>query len=151
VRDTDMVMRWGGEEFLIYSPKSNAEHLKSLAIRVLKVVAETPIEVGDRDMTITVTGGFLSLPFSGLSETDCNWEKAMQIADMALYLGKVNGRNRAYGLNRLLAPFEQVMPVLERDISAALKAGMVELVEVMGPVSSQDEPTGSANGESIVV
>jgi diguanylate cyclase (GGDEF)-like protein len=151
VRDTDMVMRWGGEEFLIYSPKSNAEHLKSLAIRVLKVVAETPIAVGERDMTITVTGGFLSLPFSGLSETDCNWEKAMQIADMALYLGKVNGRNRAYGLNRLLAPFEQVMPVLERDISAALKAGMVELVEVMGPVSSQDEPTGSANGESIVV
>jgi len=40
-------------------------------------------------------------------------------------------------LNRLLAPFEQVMPVLERDISAALKAGMVELVEVLGP---QTEP-----------
>jgi diguanylate cyclase (GGDEF)-like protein len=134
VRDTDMVMRWGGEEFLIYSPKSNAEHLKNLAIRVLKVIAETPIEVGEKTMAITVTGGFLSLPFSGLPEVDCNWEKAMQIADMALYLGKVNGRNRAYGLNRLLAPFEQVMPVLERDISAALKGDMVELVEVIGPV-----------------
>jgi diguanylate cyclase (GGDEF)-like protein len=133
VRDTDMVMRWGGEEFLIYSPKSNPERLKLLAQRVLNVVAETPIAVGDKTMTITVSGGFLSLPFSGLSEIDCNWEKAMQIADMALYLGKVNGRNRAYGLNRLLAPFEQVMPVLERDITAALKAGMVELVEVLGP------------------
>jgi diguanylate cyclase (GGDEF)-like protein len=135
VRDTDMVMRWGGEEFLIYSPKSNAEHLKNLATRILKVIAETPIDVDEKTMTITVTGGFLSLPFSGLSELDCNWEKAMQIADMALYLGKVSGRNRAYGLNRLLAPFEQVMPVLERDISAALRAGMVELVEVLGPVS----------------
>lgn len=133
VRDTDMVMRWGGEEFLVFSPKANAAHLKSLAQRVLNVVAEEPIAVGGKMMTITVTGGFLSLPFSGLSETDCNWEKAMQIADMALYLGKVNGRNRAYGLNRLLAPFEQVMPVLERDISAALKAEMVELVEVLGP------------------
>lgn len=137
VRDTDIVMRWGGEEFLIYSPKANTEHLKSLAHRVLKVIGESPMEVAGKSMTITVTGGFLSLPFSGLSETDCNWEKAMQIADMALYLGKVNGRNRAYGLNRLLAPFEQVMPVLERDISAALKAGMVELVEVLGP---QTEP-----------
>ncbi|MBI2747151.1 MAG: GGDEF domain-containing protein [Burkholderiales bacterium] len=39
VRDTDMVMRWGGEEFLIFSPKANAEHLKNLAQRVLKVVA----------------------------------------------------------------------------------------------------------------
>lgn len=133
VRDTDMVMRWGGEEFLIFSPKANAEHLKNLAQRVLKVVAQDPIAVGGSVLRVTATGGFLSLPFSGLPETECNWEKAMQIADMALYLGKVNGRNRAYGLNRLLAPFEQVMPVLERDISAALKAGMVELVEVRGP------------------
>ncbi len=133
VRDTDMVMRWGGEEFLVFSPKANAAHLKSLAQRVLNVIGKEPIAVGDKMMTITVTGGFLSLPFSGLSETDCNREKAIQIADMALYLGKVNGRNRAYGLNRLLAPFEQVMPVLERDITAALKAEMVELVEVLGP------------------
>ncbi len=133
VRDTDMVMRWGGEEFLVFSPKANAAHLKNLAQRVLHVIGKEPIAVGDKMMAITVTGGFLSLPFSGLSEADCNWEKAMQIADMALYLGKVNGRNRAYGLNRLLAPFEQVMPVLERDITAALKAEMVELVEVLGP------------------
>jgi diguanylate cyclase (GGDEF)-like protein len=139
VRDSDMVMRWGGEEFLIYSAKANAEHLKNLAQRVLKVIAQTPIEVAGKSMTITVTGGFLSLPFSGLPEADCNWEKAMQIADMALYLGKVNGRNRAYGLNRLLAPFEQVMPVLERDISAALKAGMVELVEVLGPMPHEGD------------
>lgn len=139
VRDSDMVMRWGGEEFLVFSPNANADRLKSLAQRVLNVIGEAPIAVGDKMMTITVTGGFLSLPFSGLSETDCNWEKAMQIADMALYLGKVNGRNRAYGLNRLLAPFAQVMPVLERDISAALKAEMVELVEVLGPEPPSDK------------
>lgn len=135
VRDTDMVMRWGGEEFLVYSPKANAVHLKNLAQRILKVIGETPIEVGDQSLPVTVTGGFLALPFSGLTEEQCNWEKAMQIADMALYLGKVNGRNRAYGLNRLLVPFEEAMPVLERDISAAIKADMVELVEVVGPVA----------------
>ena len=133
VRDTDMVIRWGGEEFLIFSPKASADHLKSLAERVLKVVGETPVLVGDTLLTVTTTGGFLSLPFSGVSEADCNWEKALQIADMTLYLGKVNGRNRAYGIARLLVPFEQAMPVLERDITAAINAGMVELVEVPGP------------------
>ena len=136
VRDSDMVMRWGGEEFLVYSPKANAGHLKNLAQRVLKVIGETPIEVNGQSLQVTVTGGFLSLPFSGLTEEECNWEKAMQIADMALYLGKVNGRNRAYGLNRLLVPFEVAMPVLERDISAAIKSDMVELMEVVGPVIS---------------
>lgn len=63
VRDTDMVMRWGGEEFLIYAPKANSDHLKNLAQRVLNVIAETPMYVADKTMTITVTGGFLSLPF----------------------------------------------------------------------------------------
>lgn len=133
VRDTDMVMRWGGEEFLIFSPKANTDHLQRLAQRVLKVVAEAPVAVGGSWLTVTATGGFLTLPFSGVPESQVNWEKALQIADLALYLGKVNGRNRAYGLGRLLVPFEQAMPVLERDITAALNAGMVELVEVQGP------------------
>jgi diguanylate cyclase (GGDEF)-like protein len=143
VRDTDMVMRWGGEEFLVFSPKANAEHLQRLAQRVLKVVAEAPVAVGGSWLTVTATGGFLSLPFSGVPESQVNWEKALQIADMALYLGKVNGRNRAYGLGRLLVPFEQAMPVLERDITAAINAGMVELVEVQGPqpgVPQQPDP-----------
>lgn len=144
VRDSDMVMRWGGEEFLVYSPKANAVHLKNLAHRVLKVIGETPIDVNGQSLQVTVSGGFLALPFSGLTEEECNWEKAMQIADMALYLGKVNGRNRAYGLSRLLVPFEEAMPVLERDISAAIKAEMVELVEVVGPVISSAPPTTPA-------
>jgi diguanylate cyclase (GGDEF)-like protein len=144
VRDSDMVMRWGGEEFLVYSPKANAVHLKNLAQRILKVIGESPIEVGSESLHVTVTGGFLSLPFSGLTEEQCDWEKAMQIADMALYLGKVNGRNRAYGLTRLLVPFEAAMPVLERDISAAIKAEMVELVEVVGPETPSESHTGPA-------
>ena len=96
-------------------------------------MAQEPIAVGDKMMTITVTGGFLSLPFSGMSETDCNWEKAMQLADMALYLGKVNGRNRAYGLLSLLAPYQQALPELEKDFSAAIKQGIVEIAIVHGP------------------
>ncbi|MBC7919198.1 MAG: GGDEF domain-containing protein [Rhodoferax sp.] len=133
VRDTDVVVRWGGEEFLVFSPKSNADHLVRLANRVLQVVASTPITTDNATLNITVTGGFLSLPFSGLSEAECNWEKAMQFADMALYLGKARGRNRAYGLTRLLVPFAQATPLLEHDIAAALDANIVELVEVIGP------------------
>ena len=128
-----MVIRWGGEEFLIYTPSSNEDHLKRLAQRVLEVVGAAPIVVGDNSLNVTVTGGFLALPLFGLPESECNWEKVMQIADMALYLGKVNGRNRAYGLNRLLVPFAQAMPVLEKDIDAAVKSNMVELIEVIGP------------------
>jgi diguanylate cyclase (GGDEF)-like protein len=133
VRDEDMVIRWGGEEFLVYAPKVHTQHLQSLAQRVLKVVGETPMSVNGQMIRITVTGGFLSLPFSGMPESECNWEKAVHIADSAMYLGKRNGRNRVYGLSSLLVPFEQAMPALTHDIAAALKATMVELIEVLGP------------------
>lgn len=133
VRESDMIIRWGGEEFLVYSPKSNIAHIRLLAERVLKSIGEKPVAVAGRMITVTVSGGFLSLPFSDIPETQCNWEKALQIADMALYLGKVNGRNRVYGVSRLLVPSAESLAVLESDISAALKAGMIELVEVVGP------------------
>ncbi len=137
VRDSDMVVRWGGEEFLIYSPKASVQHLQSLAQRVLKTVGQAPVLVGNRPTTVTVTAGFLLLPFSDIPEAECNWEKALQIADSALYLGKVNGRNRAYGLTRVLVPFEQAWPLLENDMATAVKDSMVEWVEVQGPLHSE--------------
>lgn len=133
VRDTDMVLRWGGEEFLIYSPKSNPTQITRLVERVLRAIGEKPIQVGDLQVPVTMTAGFISLPFSGVPEGVCNWEKTLQMADMALYLGKAHGRNRAYGMAKLLVPHEQAMPILEHDLSAAISAGMVELIEVLGP------------------
>ena len=137
VRDTDMVLRWGGEEFLIYSPKSNPEQITRLVDRVLRTIGEKPVKVGDLQIPVTVTAGFISLPFSGVPEGLCSWEKTLQMADMALYLGKAHGRNRAYGLAKLLVPHEEAMPVLDHDLSAAISAGMVELIEVIGPVQAK--------------
>jgi diguanylate cyclase (GGDEF)-like protein len=134
VRETDMVLRWGGEEFLIYSPKSNPTQISGLVARVLHAIGSEPIQVGELLVPVTVTAGFISLPFSGVPEAECGWEKTLQMADMALYLGKAHGRNRAYGLASLLVPYEEAMPVLDHDLSAAISAGMVELIEVIGPV-----------------
>jgi diguanylate cyclase (GGDEF)-like protein len=141
VRDTDMTLRWGGEEFLIYAPNTKPAQLMPLVERVLKSIGSTPVIVGSNIISVTVSAGYISLPFSGVSEIECNWEKAMQLADMALYLGKVNGRNRAYGLLSLLVPYEQALPELERDFSAAIQQGMVEIAIVLGPQTSSQGKT----------
>ncbi|MBR7800910.1 tetratricopeptide repeat-containing diguanylate cyclase [Undibacterium fentianense] len=139
VRDEDMVMRWGGEEFLIYSPKSNPEQITSLVDRVLRTIGEQTFAHGDLAISVTVTAGFISVPFSDVPEEFCDWERALQIADMALYLGKTHGRNRAYGLSRLLVSHELAIPTLTHDLAAAIKDNMVEMIEVIGPV--QEHPT----------
>ena len=133
VRDTDMVLRWGGEEFLVYSPKSNPSQIAGLVERVLHAVGGKSITIGDHEIQVTMTAGFISLPFSDISEEDLNWEKALQIADMALYLGKANGRNRAYGVARVLVDAVSALPLLEEDLAAAVNSGVVELIEVLGP------------------
>jgi hypothetical protein len=70
-------------------------------------------------------------------EDVCDWERALQIADMALYLGKTHGRNRAYGLSRLLVAHEEAITTLTHDLAAAIKQNMVEVIEVLGPVQEQ--------------
>lgn len=134
VRDEDMVMRWGGEEFLIYSPKSNPEQITSLVERVLRTIGEKPFTHEALVIPVTVTAGFISVPFSDVPEEFCDWERALQIADMALYLGKTHGRNRAYGLARLLVSHEDALPTLTHDLAAAIKDNMVEIIEVLGPL-----------------
>ncbi len=133
VRDTDMSLRWGGEEFLVFAPKTRPEQLTPMVERVLRLIGATPVIVGQNTIPVTVSAGYISLPFSDVPEEMCNWEKAMQLADMALYLGKVNGRNRAYGLLKLLVPYEQALPELERDFSDALKQNMVDICVILGP------------------
>ena len=133
VRDSDQTMRWGGEEFLVFSPRTRPQQLTPMVERVLRSIGSTPVIVGNHTIPVTVSAGYIALPFSGISEQQCNWEKAMQFADMALYLGKVNGRNRAYGLISLLQPAEQALPVLEHDFSSAIKENMVEVNVILGP------------------
>ena len=133
VRETDMVLRWGGEEFLIYSRRSPFDQIVNLVERVLKIIADEPIYFEGRAISVTLTAGFISLPFSGIPDEVCDWEKTLQIADMALYLGKTNGRNRAYGIAKLLVPYHDAIDTVTSDLAAAILQNMVEIVEVLGP------------------
>ena len=145
VRDTDMVLRWGGEEFLIFSPKANTAQITRLVERVLRAIGESRFHIGELDVPVTVTAGFISLPFSGISEEVCDWEKTLQIADMALFLGKAHGRNRAYGIGRLLVDKEDALPLLESNVGAAIEAKMVEVIELLGPPQKKESKPEAAH------
>ena len=105
----------------------------NLVERVLKIIADEPIYFEGRAISVTLTAGFISLPFSGIPDEVCDWEKTLQIADMALYLGKTNGRNRAYGIAKLLVPYHDAIGTVTSDLAAAILQNMVEIVEVLGP------------------
>lgn len=132
-RNDDMVLRWGGEEFLILLRRVDIQALASFTKRVLDLIGTDPVVFGDQHIRVTASAGFLTYPFANLNEQSMGWAKALQLADMALYLGKVHGRNRAYGLVQLNQPYAEIATQLETDLSQAIEQGKVKVVLVEGP------------------
>jgi diguanylate cyclase (GGDEF)-like protein len=88
VRETDTVARLGGDEFVIVLPDfKSMEEVDRCAQKVLETVS-SPIEVGDRQLVITVSIGLCIYPDSGLEV-----EEILKHADTAMYTVKANGRN----------------------------------------------------------
>ena len=96
LRETDIIARFGGEEFVVLLPETsleNAHHVtERLRIRFSKIVVKN--ETGG-DVRFTVSTGLVS------SETTSNIEEMLKLSDECLYVAKENGRNRVivYGEN----------------------------------------------------
>ncbi len=95
VRDSDMVLRWGGEEFLVYSQGVTASQYPLLVQRILNAIAAAPVLLEDGSaLQVSATAGAVSLPIA--PDPAFGWEQAIALADRALYKGKEAGRNRGF-------------------------------------------------------
>ena len=97
LRGTDIVARWGGEEFLVLLPKTNIEQAVTVAETIRETIANRPINYDGVDHRITLTLGIASY------STDSNFQDTIQRADQALYKGKEQGRNQVVSVDGLLS------------------------------------------------
>jgi two-component system cell cycle response regulator len=87
VRAGAIVGRWGGEEFLVILPGVAIDEAAMAAERVRAAIAGTPVQLSDRSLTVTASGG--------CAETkDGDTDSLLLRADVALYRAKEAGRNR---------------------------------------------------------
>lgn len=87
IRETDILGRWGGEEFLIISPHTNMREAYALAEKLRIAIEACPIDII----------GHKTCSF-GISEFDLQDETFKEVvkhADEALYIAKNSGRNCA--------------------------------------------------------
>ena len=85
IRRSDLVCRWGGEEFVIIAPNSNRAQLLQVAEKVRQAVVGMPCTPA-----VTVSLGVAAFPEDG-----DDVEALLGVADGALYRAKTGGRNRA--------------------------------------------------------
>jgi diguanylate cyclase (GGDEF)-like protein len=94
LRDSDVVARWGGEEFLVISRFTNRERAHELAERIRrKIEALETVLPGGAVIRVTCSIGFAAFPFSRSAPESVGWEGVVSIADLACYAAKREGRN----------------------------------------------------------
>ncbi len=89
IRGDDLLIRYGGEEFMVILPKSNQLSAKVVAERIRQRVADGPIPVGDLLIDVRVSVGVATHKGGGEEPRDLT-----RRADGALYAAKDAGRNR---------------------------------------------------------
>jgi len=89
LRGTDILSRWGGEEFVILMPETPLAGAAILAERLREVLAQLAVDTAAGTLRLTISAGVAArgVPDTGITDI-------MQRADTALYEAKEQGRNR---------------------------------------------------------
>jgi diguanylate cyclase (GGDEF)-like protein len=89
VRTSDMVVRYGGEEFLVILMDACADNAIKVAENIRSKVEETKISLPGTMLQKTISIGVSEFPL----DADTFWQ-VVKYADVALYAAKTQGRNR---------------------------------------------------------
>jgi diguanylate cyclase (GGDEF)-like protein len=89
VRESDIVVRYGGEEFLLLLPRCSRDMAREVAERVRRIIAENGISGFKPGMVTCSLGVALYEPEVGLLPDDL-----LKEADRLLYIAKSSGRNQ---------------------------------------------------------
>ncbi|WP_343624429.1 GGDEF domain-containing protein [Roseateles puraquae] len=141
VREDDLIVRWGGEEFLIVARSHEPQFGPQLAQRLLDLIGGRPVVQDGRSIPVTASIGFVSLPVPphGLR---LSWERAIDLVDTVMYLAKAHGRNKAYGVERIEAADALAAAQLTARLEAAWAEGQVGLLALTGPQSFRSSGAG---------
>ncbi len=104
-RENDVVGRFGGDEFAVVFPQTDAEGARRVADRLLTMLSETNISSPKGDILLSASLGLATLPSYHLSESGFERpipveyfqgmaEALLQSADDALYVAKSSGKSK---------------------------------------------------------
>jgi diguanylate cyclase len=90
LRQTDVVGRWGGEEFLVVMPETEPEEGSLIAIERLRTrLSESALSLAEPSLRVTLSAGIATY------QPGETLERLLERADHALYAAKLTGRNRS--------------------------------------------------------
>jgi diguanylate cyclase (GGDEF)-like protein len=89
LRDTDILARYGGDEFVVLLPETPCSGAAGVAARIRQRIEATPLTTRGGKVQTTVSIGIACYPDHGAS-----FEAVLERADQAMYASKTGGKNR---------------------------------------------------------
>ncbi len=102
VRESDLVIRYGGEEFLIVLLETDAESAIQVAEKIRLAVEKHKFKVAGTTLSKTISAGLADYPNDG----HAFWQ-VLKFADVSLYAAKENGRNQVVRFHKALWSTEE--------------------------------------------
>ena len=103
IRYSDVLIRWGGEEFLVVSRFTDRENAEILAKRVLEAIGSEEFQLDSGGIRRTCSIGWAVFPWSPERPHEVSCQEVLRLADQALYQAKHAGRNTAVGMLSIFA------------------------------------------------
>jgi diguanylate cyclase (GGDEF)-like protein/PAS domain S-box-containing protein len=122
LRATDVVARFGGDEFMVLLPQvPQRGDVEEVAHKLLQAI-EAPLHAEGRPLSVTASAGIALFPHDGTSP-----EELIKHADTAMYLAKARGRAQYRFFDREMASSAYAALVMEGELAQALERGEFEL------------------------
>ena len=98
-RQSDVIVRWGGEEFLVIGRFTDRALAAIHAQRLREAVEASAVRLPNGTLVqVTASIGYAAYPLLAHNPEANSWRQLIGLADLACYIAKESGRNRCAGL-----------------------------------------------------
>jgi diguanylate cyclase (GGDEF)-like protein len=133
VRKSDVLVRWGGEEFLIMSRSADPTGTPAFCARILEVISSEPFDLGHGiSVSKTCSVGWAAYPWCRQAYEALCAEESIELADAALYRAKALGRNQGVGIIATEAAVQNPAEINLHSLRQ-VKAPIAQMVETACP------------------
>lgn len=136
-RTSDVLIRWGGDEFLVVGRANDIEGVEVVPERIRTMIEQSSFDLGDGQVAhITCSIGFTCYPSPAPRLLDLSIEQIVGLADVALYAAKKAGRNAWVGLlGREQTTSHNVARSLQGDPEHVVESGHFDVLRSSSELS----------------
>lgn len=131
-RESDTLIRWGGEEFLVVVHAETIAQLTTLAERIRVATERNIFELSDgRVLRCTCSIGFSTYPYDLENPDGIEWDEVINLADRALYIAKTESRNAWVGVHATAVTETKAIRDAHYDLDSLVANGTLALTSSM--------------------